>query len=246
MDLTCDYTDACRRITLNFTATRRQQRLHTVPKFKGLRTYWIKWYPKLHMGLSTFKIYYLSSEEHKQLQSKSTSLSILKSYPNLATFVYLWCLNNCSGVNKSVTHTLTALWQIQQMLIIHPSVVHWIRPDLRLLAGGISRYWRRKTGVSPCNRLTPFILVPAFFTEHRQLTWQLRIPCLRHRAAHVEQLHWLKSPFVGESVGPLLPCIYLFYFWERERERLNCLATDFYWHVRGVIYWPSHVGNIRL
>lgn len=43
--------------------------------------------------------------------------------PTWPTFAYLWCLNSTSGVNKSVTVTLTALWQIQQMLIIHPSVL---------------------------------------------------------------------------------------------------------------------------
>lgn len=65
---------------------------------------------------------------------------MLKSYPSLAYFCLLVVLNSSSGVNKSGTVTLTALWQIQQMLIIHPSVQPWIHPDLRLPAGGISRY----------------------------------------------------------------------------------------------------------
>lgn len=60
-----------------------------------------------------------------------------------------------SGVNKSLRLTLPALWQIEQMLIIHPSARRWNSPGLRLLAGGISPYWRRKAGVSPVNRLTP-------------------------------------------------------------------------------------------
>lgn len=138
-------------------------------------------------------------------------------------------------MNNSVTVTLTALWQIQQMLIIPPSVLRWIRPDLSLLAGGISSYWRRKTGVSPGNWLTPFIPVPALFTEHGQLTWQLRIPTPSSpssscRAAPLYATVFKICPlsnvalFVGENVRPLLPCFVLFFLFERWK----CLATFFY------------------
>lgn len=152
-------------------------------------------------------------------------------------------------MNKSVTITLTALSQIQQMLIMHPSVLDWICPDLRLLAGRISLYWRRKTGVSPVNRLTPPSSQCQLFSQSMgssRDSWGY--PHRRHRAAHVEQLHcappflksvlWLKLPFSWEKVLGLSYSVFL--FWEMKMPSNSFLLTD----VRGVIYWPSHVGNV--
>lgn len=107
----------------------------------------------------------------RHVWSTSASLRMWKMSPNPTYFSLLVELSCTSGVNKGVNVTLTAVWQISTHLCCTGSVLIsdcWLE---ELVA-----HWRRKTGVSPDNRLTPFIPVPALFTEHGQLTWQLRIP----------------------------------------------------------------------